>query len=89
MTFPITQRLARGGCVGGPPCLSWGMTGTGDPPHALRELSESSMLQLEASQAIQWPLPPLPDDYLPVARCWPGYATLATIARGMRRRAEA
>ncbi len=52
----------------------------GDPPHTLRELCENGELQLEANRRhIDRLLRLLPDDYIPVARLWPGYVTLATM----------
>jgi hypothetical protein len=46
----------------------------------LRELCESGELQLEANRRnIDRLLRLLPDDYLPVARVWPGYMTIATM----------
>jgi hypothetical protein len=52
--------------------------------HSLRELCESGELQLEANQSnIDRLLRLLPDDYIPVARLWPGYVTIATMF-GMR-----
>ena len=52
----------------------------GDGRHTLRELCESGELQLEANRRnLDRLLRLLPDDYLPVARLWPGYVTLATM----------
>jgi Uroporphyrinogen decarboxylase (URO-D) len=52
----------------------------GDGSHTPRELCEDGGLQLEASILnIDRLLRLLPDDYLPVARFWPGYMTIATM----------
>jgi uroporphyrinogen-III decarboxylase len=48
--------------------------------HTLREACGSGELQLEANRAnIARLLRLLPDDYIPVARVWPGYITIATM----------
>jgi uroporphyrinogen-III decarboxylase len=47
---------------------------------SLRELCEDGELQLEACRRnIDRLLRLLPDDYIPVARVWPGYMTIATM----------
>jgi hypothetical protein len=52
----------------------------GDGSHAVRELCEDGGLQLEANRRnIDRLLRLLPDDYIPVARFWPGYMTIATM----------
>ena len=52
----------------------------GDGRHTLRELCEDGGLQLEANRRnIDRLLRLLPDDYIPVARFWPGYMTIATM----------
>jgi len=48
--------------------------------HTLREVCESGALQLECNRAnIDRLLRILPDDYIPAARLWPGYITIATM----------
>ena len=48
--------------------------------HTLREACGSGELQLECNRAnIDRLLRVLPDDYIPVARLWPGYITIATM----------
>jgi uroporphyrinogen-III decarboxylase len=48
--------------------------------HTLRELCESGELQFEANvRNIDRLLRILPDDYIPAARLWPGYMTIATM----------
>jgi hypothetical protein len=48
--------------------------------HSLREHCENGALQLEANRRnIDRLLRLLPDDYIPVARFWPGYVTIATM----------
>jgi len=48
--------------------------------HTLRELCQDGGLQLEANlRSIDRLLRLLPDDYLPAARLWPGYMTIATM----------
>ncbi len=52
----------------------------GDGTHPLRELCENGSLQLEANvNVIARLLRLLPDDYIPVARFWPGYMTIASM----------
>jgi hypothetical protein len=52
----------------------------GLPGRSLRELCQSGELQLEANRRnISRLLGILPDDYIPVARVWPGYVTIATM----------
>jgi uroporphyrinogen-III decarboxylase len=48
--------------------------------HTLREACENGELQLECNRAnIGRLLSILPDDYIPAARLWPGYMTIATM----------
>jgi len=48
--------------------------------HTLREICEDGQLQFELNyRAIDRLLRVFPDDYLPAARVWPGYMTLATM----------
>jgi hypothetical protein len=48
--------------------------------HTLREACENGGLQLECNRAnIDRLLRILPDDYIPAARLWPGYITIATM----------
>ena len=52
----------------------------GDGSHTVRELCENGGVQLEANRRnIDRLLRLLPDDYIPVARFWPGYMTIATM----------
>jgi hypothetical protein len=52
----------------------------GDGSHTLKELCQDGGLQLEANRrAIGRLLRLLPDDYIPVARFWPGYMTIASM----------
>ena len=48
--------------------------------HTVRELCEDGQLQFEWNRRnIERLLRLLPDDYIPVARVWPGYMTIATV----------
>jgi hypothetical protein len=48
--------------------------------HSVRALCEDGALQLEENRrGIDRLLRLLPDDYIPVARFWPGYVTIATM----------
>jgi len=48
--------------------------------HALREICEDGLLQFELNRcAIDRMLRLFPDDYIPAARVWPGYMTIATM----------
>ena len=52
----------------------------GDGSHTVRELCENGDLQLDSNRRnIDRLLRLVPDDYIPVARFWPGYMTIATM----------